>query len=304
MTETKLRCRIVALLCVGLVASCGSERRAPESAPVESRAAQADEAAIKGVHLRVTRAIREKDAGGLLASFGGDLVVMPPNEPPIVGKAALRSWFLRLTDEFSIDLDPSVEEVKVTGDLAYERFSFRGTMTPTGGGEPITFGGKGIHVYRRQSDGSWKIARDVWNSDEGPSVGDQLGSGRGDRLTRSQGAGTGRRSGPPAGSSQEFAGSSGSRGSSQGEVERLRRQVAQLREQLAGPPGGRPGDSSQAALIKRLRAQLAQQKGQIEQMQAYSCPECPVAVQRSGVIYLWDGQPPEPMEIPIELVRR
>ena len=323
MSDTKHRCGTVALLCVGfVVASCSSERKAPESAAVESQATQADEAAIKGVHLRVTRAIKEKDAGSLLALFDSDLVVMPPNEPPIVGKAALRSWFLRLTDQFSIELDSSVEELKVSGDWAFERFSFRQTMTPTGGGEPATARGKGIHVFRRQSDGSWKIARDIWNSDEAAGVGDQLdgGGAPGDRSTRARGAGAARRGGWSGDSSQdELAGSlraelaearrqlrdseaQGSRGSSQGELERLRRQIAQLRERQAGPG---PGDPSQAELIKRLQAQLAEQKGQIGQMQAStSCPECPVAIQRKGVIYLWDGRPPEPVEIPIEWVRR
>ena len=309
MSDTKHRCGTVALLCVGfVVASCGAEQKAPESAAVRSQATQADEAAIKGVHLRVTRAIKEKDAGSLLALFDSDLVVMPPNEPPIVGKAALRSWFLRLTDQFSIELDSSVEELKVSGDWAYERFSFRRTMTPTGGGEPTTARGKGIHVYRRQSDGSWKLARDLWNSDEAAGVGDQLdgGGAPGDRLTRSRGAGAGRRAGRSSGSSQDEllrdSEAQGSRGSSQGELERLRRQVAQLRERQAGPG---PGDPSQAELIKRLQAQLAEHKGQIEQLQAStSCLECPVAIQRKGVIYLWDGRPPEPVEIPIEWVRR
>ena len=250
---------------------------------------------------------------------------MPPNEPPIVGKAALRSWFLRVTDQFSIDLNFSVEEVKTSGDWAFERFSFRRTTTPTGGGEPATVQGKGVHVYRRQSDGSWKIAHDIWNSDEAPDVGDQRDAGgmRGDPLTRSRGTGAGRRAGRSSGSSQdELIGrlraelaeqrrqlgdseAQGSRGSSQGELERLRRQIANLRERQAGPGAGVPGDSSQAELIKRLQAQLAEHKGQIEQLQAStSCPECPVAIQRKGVIYLWDGRPPEPVEIPIELVRR
>ena len=82
----------------------------------------------------------------------------------------------------------------MTSDWAYERFSFSRTMTPTGGGEPTTARGKGIHVYRRQSDGSWKLARDLWNSDEAAGVGDQLDGGgvRGDGLTRSQGPGGGR----------------------------------------------------------------------------------------------------------------
>ncbi len=295
MNDSRLGCGTLALLGVGLiVASCGSERRAPESAAVESPATEADEAAIKGVQLREAQAIKEKDAAGLLALFESDLVVMPPNEPPIVGKAALRSWFLRVTDQFSIDLDFSVEEVRVTGDWAFERFSFRRTTTPTGGGDPTTARGKGIHVFRRQSDGSWKIARDIWTSDEVPDVGDKLAAGGmpGDRSTRSRGAGAGRRAGRSSGSSQDEL------------VRRLRAELAERRRQLGDPEAQGSRGSSQAELIKRLQAQLAEQKGQIGQMQASSCPECPTPIKRKGVIYLWDGRPPDPVEIPIEWVRR
>ena len=294
VNDSRLGCGTLALLGVGLiVASCGSERRVPESAAVESPATQADEAAIKGVHLRETQAIKEKDVAHFLALFDSDAVLMPPDGPPIVGKAALRSWFLRLTDGHSIDLDFSVDEIKVTAEWAFERFSFRRTVTPAGGGEPITVRGKGNHVFRRQSDGSWKIARDIWNV-EAPDVGDQRAAGGmpGDRSTRARGAGAGRRAGRSSGSSQDEL------------IGRLRAELAELRRQLRDPEAQGPGDSSQAELIKRLQAQLAEHKGQIEQLQAYSCPECPTPIKRKGVIYLWDGRPPEPVEIPIEWVRR
>ena len=294
MKDLRFECGTLALLAAGLfVASCGAEQKAPESVAVESPASEADEAAIKGIHLRETQAIKGKDVAHFLALFDSDAVLMPPDGPPIVGKAALRSWFLRLTDGHSIDLDFSVDEIKVTAEWAFERFSFRRTVTPAGGGEPITVRGKGNHVFRRQSDGSWKIARDIWNV-EAPDAGDQLAGGGmpGDRSTRARGAGAGRRAGPSSGSSQNEL------------VRRLRAELAELRRQLRDPEAQGPGDSSQAELIKRLQAQLAEQKSQIEQLQAYSCPECPAAVQRKGVIYLWDGRPPDPVEIPIKLVRR
>ena len=288
MNDWRLGCGTLALLGVLVVASCSSERKAPESAAVESPASEADEAAIKGIHLRETQAIKEKDVAHFLALFDSDPVLMPPDGPPIVGKAALRSWFLRLTDGQSIDLDFSVDEIKVTSEWAFERFSFRRTVTPAGGGEPITVRGKGNHVFRRQSDGSWKIARDIWNSDEAADAGGTPG----DRLTGARRAVAGRRADRSSGSSQDEL------------IGRLRAELAELRRQLRDPEAQGSGDSSQAELIKRLQAQLAEQKSQIEQLQAYSCPECPAVVQRKGVIYLWDGRTPDPVEIPIKLVRR
>ena len=212
---------------------------------------------------------------------------MPPDGPPIVGKAALGPWFLRLTEGRSIDLDFSVDEIEVTADWAFERFSFRRTVTPAGGGEGITVQGKGNHVFRRQSDGSWKSARDIWNV-EAPDAGGMPG----DRSTRAGGAGARRRAGPSSRSSQDEL------------IGRLRAEVAELRRRLRDRDAQGPGDSSQAKFIRRLQARLAEQKSQIEQLQVHSCPECPAAVEPKGVIRLWDGRPPDPVEIPIKLVRR
>ncbi|MCH7490100.1 MAG: hypothetical protein IID05_05335 [Gemmatimonadetes bacterium] len=46
--------------------------------------------------------------------------------------------------------------------------TFTMTLTAVGGGDPMLDVGKGFHVYRRQRDGSWKIAQDIWNSDNPP----------------------------------------------------------------------------------------------------------------------------------------
>ncbi len=287
MKELRLGCATLTLLAVGVFASsCGAERKEPESAGVEIPASEADAAAIKEIHLRETQAIKGKDVALFLPLFDRNAVLMPPDGPPIVGQAALRSWFLRRAEGGSIDLDFSVDEIEVTADWAFERFSFRRTVTPTGG-EGITVQGKGNHVFRRQSDGSWKIARDIWNVEAADA-----GGMPGDRLTRSRGTGGGRRGSRSSGPSQDEL------------IGRLRAEVAKLRRRLRDRDGQGPGDSSQAELIKRLRAELAEQKSQIEQRQAHSCPECPEAVESKGVIQLWDGRPPDPVEIPTRLVRR
>ena len=39
------------------------------------------------------------------------------------------------------------------------------TFTPKDGSDPVVEQLKGIHIYQRQADGTWKIARDIWNTD-------------------------------------------------------------------------------------------------------------------------------------------
>ncbi len=56
-------------------------------------------------------------------------------------------------------------DITISGDWAIERFAGTLTLTPVGGGDPMEEPLKGIHVYRRGDDGSWKMVYDVWNSD-------------------------------------------------------------------------------------------------------------------------------------------
>lgn len=34
--------------------------------------------------------------------------------------------------------------------------------------------GKGVHIYERGPDGSWKIALDIWNHNETPAAGAEM----------------------------------------------------------------------------------------------------------------------------------
>ena len=53
----------------------------------------------------------------------------------------------------------------VSGDLAVHRFTGELTLTPKAGGDAVTEAIKGLHVLRKQADGTWKITQDVWNTD-------------------------------------------------------------------------------------------------------------------------------------------
>ncbi len=55
-------------------------------------------------------------------------------------------------------------EIVISGSWAYERFSTSWTEVDRISGERTSDTVHGIHIYRRQADSTWKIARDVWNS--------------------------------------------------------------------------------------------------------------------------------------------
>ncbi len=142
---------------------------AAEEAVEEATTTEADLNAISEVREQEMAAINAANVEGFLTVLTEDVIVMPPNEPAINGKDAVESWTQSLLDQFAVQADYTASDIVVAGDWAFEHFSGNWTLTPNAGGEPIAETFKGIHIYQRQADGSWKIAWDTWNSDNPPA---------------------------------------------------------------------------------------------------------------------------------------
>jgi ketosteroid isomerase-like protein len=137
-----------------------------QSAP--ERDTSADQQSVSQVGERELSAFSAGDIDGNLATLTQDVVMMPPNEQLLTGSAGVRSWLRRVHDQFTINARYTESHVDVAGDWAIQRYVGVGTITPKKGGSPIEERFKGIHIYRRQPDGSWRIAQDIWNSDSSP----------------------------------------------------------------------------------------------------------------------------------------
>lgn len=118
---------------------------------------------LRDVHVA---ALNDGDADAWAACFTDDGVQMPPHFANNIGKNAIRGWGRGFLSMFSCRFSLSVEEVRVAADWAFERGHYKMSMTPKAGGPAVEDNGKYITVYERQPDGSWKIARDIWNSDQ------------------------------------------------------------------------------------------------------------------------------------------
>lgn len=109
-------------------------------------------------------AFSEGDMATIRELFAADAVVLPPDEPAVEGIEAMAEWFAALHEAAEIDGSYQGADVTLAGDVAYEVNRFTLTVTPEGG-EAVTGMGKGVHIYRRQADGTWRIVLDIWNMD-------------------------------------------------------------------------------------------------------------------------------------------
>jgi ketosteroid isomerase-like protein len=125
----------------------------------------ADEAAIAKLRTDEMAVFGSGDVGALESIFSDDTISMPPNEPALNGLAAVRTWAENLFKVYKISGEYTSADLTLAGDWAFDRLTMKLTMTPIAGGEAIEETGKCIHIYKRQADGSWKIAQDIWNMD-------------------------------------------------------------------------------------------------------------------------------------------
>ena len=127
---------------------------------------EADVEAMKSLTEEWVAAYNGGDLEGLVSLYTDDAIKVPPNMPTLEGKDAIRDDFNSFFEQnTAIENDGPSDEVIVCGDLAVVRGTYTGTFTPKVGGEPIPDTGRWVAFHKRQSDGSWKIYYEIWNSD-------------------------------------------------------------------------------------------------------------------------------------------
>ena len=122
-------------------------------------------AAIEAANARFVEAFKRGDKAGMVANYADDAVVMMPNEEAWRGRDSLDRGFSGFLSQMSFkDGSFTTADVLLTGDLAVETGTFAWTLQPKTGPE-IKDKGKYLTVWRAQPDGTWKIVRDINNTD-------------------------------------------------------------------------------------------------------------------------------------------
>jgi uncharacterized protein (TIGR02246 family) len=125
-----------------------------------------DRAAIMRTTAELLAAVNASDADRCLAVWAPDGVLMPPHHPSIQGHHAIVEYFRSLFSRSKFRFTFTSFHLNLIGDTAIECVTYTAMIWPAGEASPIEDVGKGLHVYRRQPDGSWKLTQDIWNSDQ------------------------------------------------------------------------------------------------------------------------------------------
>ena len=154
--------RLSVILLFLLGAACGS---ASTSDPA------ADRQAIAAVSAQFQAAENAGNVEQMLSLFADDLVILSPNALELSGADRIAAAMRAFHEAFTVHVEYASQEITAFGDWGFDRGTERFTLTPKGGGAPISVNGKYLWLYRRQSDGSWKQSRVMWNSSDPPPKG-------------------------------------------------------------------------------------------------------------------------------------
>jgi uncharacterized protein (TIGR02246 family) len=153
---------IVVLLGVASVGAAGCQ------APADPALDTADVSAVRAALDAYLDAATAGDAARWASLYTQDAVMMPPNSPVVEGRAAIQSWLAKLPVTIA-DAEGTAAEVNGAGNFAYVRGTYSMRLEVPGVPEPVAQEGKLLQIYTRQPDGSWLLARDIWNANAAPA---------------------------------------------------------------------------------------------------------------------------------------
>ena len=164
----------VLVLLTGAAAQKPAARR-PATRPKGPSAAEQQRQTTEAEDRQAIEELHQDDIAGSLAfdvdklagTWDDEIVSMPPNSKPIVGKAAnhefLESERKAMTNVEILGYEETWDEVRVMGDYAYEYGSIHSRIRQANAKDETPLHYNVMRVLKKQPSGAWKIYRTIWN---------------------------------------------------------------------------------------------------------------------------------------------
>ena len=150
---------LLAATCLSLL-GCSEPRNASDASASD---------AVKAADASFQKAVAAKDLNQIVSFYADDAVLMPAAKPVLHGKAAITNEWKELLaiPAFQNSSKLAQVEVSASNDLAFTRGSYETRLTGEDG-KLVTEPGKWLSVWRKQPDGSWRVAIETYNTDIPP----------------------------------------------------------------------------------------------------------------------------------------
>lgn len=110
------------------------------------------------------QAVAQGSAELCAAVYTEDASVLPPNSPKLTGRRAITQFWQGLLDAGLKSAKLETVALEVHGDTAFEVGTYQLRISPAGAA-PMEDRGKFVVIWKREPDGVWRWAVDIFNSD-------------------------------------------------------------------------------------------------------------------------------------------
>jgi uncharacterized protein (TIGR02246 family) len=131
--------------------------------PADCRADSPAVTAVRAVADGIIAADNARDLTRVIDSYAADAWLLPPNDVPVRGHAAIRPRYETLFGGFTPAIEGRIDEVCVSGSIALVRAHNGGRMISRSGAPPRLLDDVYLMTLRLEADGRWRISHLMWH---------------------------------------------------------------------------------------------------------------------------------------------
>jgi len=133
----------------------------------QTAARSSEESAIRETISTWSQAVAAKDLNKCISFYTDYAPLLPLNAPIAMGKDQIRAIWSQLMSnpDYSLSWRRTKIEVAQSADLAYETGTFNLTVADQTGKSSAS-PGKYVIAWKKQANGEWKAAADIFNTDK------------------------------------------------------------------------------------------------------------------------------------------
>jgi uncharacterized protein (TIGR02246 family) len=120
-----------------------------------------DEQAIRELVALWHSATAAGDVDTVLRLMAEDVVFLVAGHPPVRGRDAFEKGLRGLLTTHRVESTGEIQEISVSGNLAYCWAVLTVRVTSNAGGTSVTRTGNVLSILRKQADGAWLVVRDA-----------------------------------------------------------------------------------------------------------------------------------------------
>jgi ketosteroid isomerase-like protein len=121
-------------------------------------------AAITSLHHEWIRREQTGAAGAVVDLCTDDVVLMPPGQAPVIGRAPVAEWLDQPGPEV-MSIGCEIRRLRGDASVAYKLASFRTTMRDRHTGRTQLVSGSHLWVLERSAEGQWLVGFVTWSVD-------------------------------------------------------------------------------------------------------------------------------------------